>query len=197
VVAKVLFVLIGLFLLGGGFWKLAIGFRVINTAISSSRWPYVDGKITEARVAIHMSTRSRHGGGGPSYEPHIAYAYTVDGRTFCGSTITPGRLWNSRASYASVSAFPAGSAAHIYYAPADPSQSVLVTGLHPFNFGDLAFGVTASSMGLLFVLVGFRGNYVSATSNQLDVSRIPRAALAGLIILFFIGVGALVWLSNN
>jgi hypothetical protein len=196
VFANVLFAVIGLCLFAGGIWKLTSGFHDITQAWASSQWPYVEGKITEARVIIGHSSGGPHGGGGPTYEPHVTYAYIVDGKTFTGSSIGPGRLWSSRSAYAVVGSFPSGSNARIYYAPAEIPKSTLITGLHFFNFGNIALGMAALTMGSLFVLVGTRAKYVSATSNRLEVSRIPGGLRAGLLILFFASVVTIILLSR-
>jgi hypothetical protein len=129
------------------------GLDNITEASQSARWPVTTAKILSSRVVRSGST-VRHSNG-VSYSPAITYSYSVNGQSFMGGEITPGRIWGSASSDAIVQAFPAGSQPQIAYSPADPRQALLVPGLHPYNFTRFGFGIIILTVAFLIILLGY------------------------------------------
>jgi hypothetical protein len=127
--------------------------RTIYRQYESGHYPSVTGTITHSEVKSHHTSK-----GGTSYEAVIAYHYNVGGRDFEGSKL---RFAIAASGFdsatAAVSAHPAGSAATVYYDPADPRQAVLSPGVEGSDLFIPLF-LTAFNMvmlGLWIVLGGW------------------------------------------
>jgi hypothetical protein len=132
-----------------GIWQMTRGLGDVSEAWQSAGWPTTAGTVLSAKVSISTS-HSTKGGNSTSYKPVISYSYAVSGEDFTGSVIAPGRTWGSASAYAVVRRFNAGSHPAVSYSPAHPGRSVLVPGLHLYNFASLLFGLIAFSFAAIF-----------------------------------------------
>jgi len=124
--------LIQALIVAGAIWLVSIGGRDAWKAWQSSSWPVITGTVVSA-----TESTGRRGGS----IPHIVYTYSVKGVNYCGTSITPGRVWGSGASYAVMQAYPLGSHPQIHYSPSDPHQAVLMPGFHLRNLAYVIFGL--------------------------------------------------------
>jgi len=105
-------------------WQDYVAAREIAGGLRSRSFVKTSGEVSS-------STLTPHTGKGVSYTADLVYEYTVNGRTFTGSKVGYGG-WTGRASDV-VDAHPAGSAAVVFFDPANPSDAVLETGLSGRN----------------------------------------------------------------
>ena len=169
-----LFVLIGLGAMGAGAWNLFQSFRC-------TRWPVTEGVITTAKV-----TRSSSGKGGDTYGASIAYDYKVAGTFHTSTRLAFGAVNSSRArAQAVLDRYPVGKKVRVHYAPGDPEEAVLETGVHGGTW--ICFGV-----GTVFVLAGamFLGVFSAANragpvapATASDASRLQPPLLMGVIFV--------------
>jgi hypothetical protein len=82
-------------------------------------WPSVWGTITGSQMEVSETTES-DGTRSRSYTAHVAYKYSVGGRSFDGKQVTPG---------GSVERYPAGARVKVFYEPANPGYGVLRAGV--------------------------------------------------------------------
>ena len=129
---KALSYLIQLLIVAGAVWLISVGVRDARKAWQSGSWPTTTGTV--------VSATESNGKRGSSI-PHIAYTYSVAGVNYTGTSITPGRVWGSGATYEAMLAFPLGSHPQIYYSPSDPREAVLMPGLHLRNLAYVMFGL--------------------------------------------------------
>ena len=142
-------IVLGLFVTAG----LAIsgfGLHTLWRDHSAAAWPHVPGWITGSEV-IDTSDSD-----GSSYKPGIRYHYAVDGQEYDGQRISFGtdRL-SSSGSFAAkyTQKYPVGKEVRVAYQPAQPSVSVLETGLRKQSFFQVAFGLGFTFFALWFWLL--------------------------------------------
>jgi Protein of unknown function (DUF3592) len=118
--------------------------RSVYRQYAASHYPAAPGTITRSEVTHHRTSK-----GGTSYNALIEYRFTVDGREYTGDRLRFGMASSSLAiATAAVEAHPAGSAATVYYNPADPQQAILDPGLAGSDFIGVLF-LTPFNMVLL------------------------------------------------
>jgi hypothetical protein len=99
--------------------------RGIVMQARSNGYRSAQGTVLESRVDV-----SRDSEGGTSYTPKVKYAYTVNGRRHEGNRMRYGMQSSGRKrAQAFVQAHSPGTALTVYYDPAEPSESVLETGV--------------------------------------------------------------------
>ena len=125
------------------------GIHSVSKGFESSNWPQVVGTILESRL-----TASR-GSKGTSYAPDIVYGYTVNGQSYQRSRIDTRPGWDYDSSQAVVNAYPAGSQRTVYYCPTDPSDSILMKGLHPGSFFGIVLGTMIFTFGGMFGAIAY------------------------------------------
>src|ERR1700722_14588695 len=116
----------------------------IYKQLESQHYPGVTGRITHSEVKSHSTSK-----GGTSYNADIEYSYEVGGQNYTGDKVRFGLTQSdSRSANAAVNAHPAGSAAQVFYNPANPQQSLLSPGI---NGSDLIFVIflTPFNMGMI------------------------------------------------
>lgn len=131
-----LFILAGVVALGFGAWNLLQSLRC-------TRWPVAQGVITSADISSHSG-----GKGGKTYAANISYDYRVAGTHYICTRLAYGVMNSSHArAQAVLNRYPLGKKVPVYYAPNDPGEAVLETGVHGGTW--ICFGV-----GTVFVLAG-------------------------------------------
>jgi hypothetical protein len=177
VLVSILLAVFGVF----GVWQVVTGAGEAREAWESSGWPTAPGTVLSA--VVHTSTSAARHGSGTSYTPQISYSYRVNGETFTGTTIAPGRMWATKSAYAAVRMFPTGSQPPVYYAPGDPKEAVLVPGLRAANLAKLLFGFVP----LTFVVIFALGLFGPASTRRF---------LWAPVVLLLLGIIGIIYLSS-
>jgi hypothetical protein len=112
-------------------------------ARASTAWPSTDGRITRADVA-----------GEPS-RPKVAYAFRVGGREFVGERvrISSRPAKSAGAAGRSVERFTPGQRVRVYYDPADPSRSVLISGADWRQYATVLVLLAAAGAGATLLAI--------------------------------------------
>jgi hypothetical protein len=192
-IARILVSLFAAIFISLGVWVAYGGVQWALEASQSAGWPTATGQIVASHVRVSVS-HGRHGG--TSYTPVISYTYQVDGTSFTGTVVAPGRNWGSKSAYAAVALYPSGRQAQVHYSPGDPAKATLEAGLHGYNFGQFLLGLMLIWFGLLAVLLVT--NTVRTPGSR--SSRLRTDTLGGRLVLPLVGVFAvnlvaLIWLS--
>jgi len=137
-----LFIVVGLVAVGVGVWLL---FRSIRT----EHWPVTDGIVQSAEI---KSNRGNHGSA--TYSAEVTYSYQVAGANYTGDQVAIGQM-SSSSDYAQgiLNRYPAGKKISVHYAPGDPSDAVLETGIHGGMWICLGGGTAFTLVGIMFLLI--------------------------------------------
>lgn len=132
-----IFILVGAIAVGCGLYNLIRSVRCAN-------WPTTDGVVESANITRHEGDADH----GDTFSAEITYQYSIAGIHFEGTRLAFGAMSSSSA-YAQgvVNRYPVGKTVVVHYAPEDPQNSVLETGVHGGTW--ICFGV-----GALFMLAG-------------------------------------------
>ena len=136
--------LIGLAICIGGLFVLALGLSDLANAGGSTGWPTVPGLI---RASSSPASRSVF-----VHSPDLVYDYVVNGTAYSGRTIYPHILWRQAAAQAATASYPVGTTTTVHYAPSDPGNSLLETGLRPGAFQRLLMGLLIITFGSIFAV---------------------------------------------
>lgn len=137
----------GLLTLAFGALALWAG-RKMHTDIARGRaWPTTEGRILERGVGAPMAAQSQ------SYLPRVRYSYTVGGRDFVNDQVYLHRQSGGWADKVQSLVDGLPDPAPVHYDPNDPAQSFLLVNPLGTVWILLAFGVGATVMGLLQLLV--------------------------------------------
>lgn len=137
-----LFIVIGLVAAGVGFWMIIKSYR-------SEHWPVVAGVVQSAEMKSHSGTK-----GGTTYSAAVTYTYQVGGVSYAGDKVSIGEM-SSSSEYARgiLSQYPAGKKVSVHYAPGDPSEAVLETGIHGGTWICLGVGTAFTLFGIMFLQI--------------------------------------------
>jgi hypothetical protein len=110
-------------LLFGAFF-LRDGLRWLSESLERQRGPSVPGRIISSQLVDRDSAdpdQSR------TWYLHVVYEYTVDGRLYCGTRITPGRTWFNSWWHAMWQArkYELGAEVRVYFDLAEPDRAIL------------------------------------------------------------------------
>jgi hypothetical protein len=101
--------------------------RGMSRALAAREWltttgTIILGKIEEGRYHDRKSGNTIH-----TYRPEVSYHYRVGEREFTGACLAFGKIVYCQPSEAGafLAAHPAGGPIQVYYAPANPAESVL------------------------------------------------------------------------
>ncbi len=121
------------------------GVRVVIHAYASSGWPKVGGKVVSSSVESKRGNK-----GGVTYHAEVLYEYSVADQTYSSDTIAFGEYGSSDPARARkiVNRYPPRSGVVVYYAPDDPSKSVLEVGVSAKTFFLTGFGLIFFCVGL-------------------------------------------------
>lgn len=111
----------GLLLLGAPVSGYFLG-QIFLEAKASATWPPISGVITRAQVARTGTGR---------YSPDVAYTYLVGGVAYEGTKVraSDGETNDSGSAARNIKGLTVGMTVPVHYNPADPSRSVLRTGV--------------------------------------------------------------------
>ena len=156
-----LFIVVGLAVWGAG----------ISTMIKSLRtehWAVTEGVIQSAEQ------KSDSGGdGGTTYSAAVTYAYQVGGASYTGEKVSIGQM-SASSSYAQkiLNRYPVGKKVSVHYAPDDPAEAVLETGIHGGTWICLAVGTAFALFGTMFLQI----------QRAVIKAQMPNAAPSSIIV---------------
>ena len=130
---------VGLVIFAGCLWA---GWSTLAASRKVRGWPVVPGRIVER--AVVRATTAGSSRGGPSFEPSVKYAYTVEGKSYSGTRI--GLVLSSydlATAKRAVSRLP--EAAEVHYNPQDPGDAYL----RPSALGLGIFMLTIGAVGVV------------------------------------------------
>ena len=117
--------------------------KVAFQQIYALTYPTTLGSVTRSEVAVEND------GDGPSYAPKIAHTYSVAGKKYEGSRYRYGQIaGRSDAVRGMVASLPVGSDVVVHYAPNDPSDAVLRSGVEG---GDLIQAIFSLPFNLVML----------------------------------------------
>lgn len=99
----------------------------------SAQWASVEGQILESSIEKISQSASQQGALGDrsvDYRVNIKYRYRVDSREYTGTTVVAGMpnvAGSKKDGEDIVEKYPTGAATAVYYNPASPSESALIT----------------------------------------------------------------------
>ena len=137
-----LFIVVGMVIAGVGVWIFTKSLRV-------EHWPVTDGIVQSAEMKSHAGNH-----GGTTYSAEVTYTYRVAGANFTGDKVAIGQM-SASTSYAQgiLNRYPVGKKVSVHYAPGDPADAVLETGLHGGIWICLAVGTTFTLFGIMFLQI--------------------------------------------
>jgi hypothetical protein len=137
-----LFIVIGLVAVGVGVWILTKSLRAEN-------WPVTDGLIQSAEMKSHQGSK-----GGTTYSAEVTYTFQVAGTGYTGNKVAIGQM-SASAEYARriLDRYPVGKKISVHYAPGDPADAVLETGIHGGVWICLGVGTLFTLIGSLFLQI--------------------------------------------
>jgi hypothetical protein len=129
------------------------GGQAIRESFEARNWLSVDAIVTESdarwvkhRLPVRKSMWT--------YELHLRYVYTVNGRKYVGTRASfsawrPNENFNPFSSTIAAD-FPVGTHVVAHYDPAAPSRSVLLAPARPSAWVALLLGVLLARLGLMY-----------------------------------------------
>ena len=125
----------------------------LSRQFASCHYSGVSGRITDSKILSRRASK-----GGTNYSPYVSYTYQVGRQILFGTRLRYTYFFSS--SYYSaqriVDEYPAGSSQTIFYNPANPSDSLLGSGIIGEDFVGLLL-LTPPNMVLLGLWVWFGG----------------------------------------
>src|SRR6185369_10993894 len=154
------FIVIGFVAVGAGVWTLVKSLR-------SEHWPVTDGVILTAQMKSHS------GENGDTYSADVTYKFQVAGVSYTGTKISIGAM-SSSTSYAQgiLNHYPVGKNVSVHYAPDDPTEAVLETGIHGGTWVCFGVGTVFALCGILFLQISraaARAQLPGAASSSVQV----------------------------
>jgi hypothetical protein len=127
---------------------LGKGLRWLNESLERGRGPSVLGRIISSQV-VDRPTRSVDGPD-KTWRLDVAYEYSVGGREFVGTRISPGAPWFNSWLYATWQArkYELGASVRVYFDPTAPDRAILdprLTVWSPWIF--LLIGIVCAVVG--------------------------------------------------
>jgi len=133
----------GMGIVGYGVWTLI-------KSVRTNDWPVTDGVIQSAQKKFHRDDNDGNG----TYSAEVTYTYQVAGVNYDGNKIAIGQM-SSSAAYAQgvLNRYPIGKTISVHYAPDNPTDAVLETGVHGGSWIGLVVGTFFTLFGLMFLQV--------------------------------------------
>jgi Protein of unknown function (DUF3592)/Protein of unknown function (DUF3738) len=137
-----LIIVIGLVAVGIGIWTLA-------KSIRTEYWPVTDGIVQSADMKASSGNHSR-----TTYSVKVTYSYQVVGADYTGDKVAIGQM-SASSEYARgiLNRYPVGKKVSVHYAPGDPSDAVLETGIHGGTWICLGVGTAFTLFGIMFLQI--------------------------------------------
>jgi len=123
--------------------------KTIRYAITSKKWPMVEGEIVSSKVAEDNE----------GYYPEISFSYNVSGVDYISTKINPNELvarsiLGKKTAEIKIKTLPIGTPVKVYYKPDDPKKAVIEQGVTKESF----FFLVAAGMffigSLIFTPIG-------------------------------------------
>ncbi len=127
---------------------VGIGLRNVWRAVTSTRWPKVQGTVVESSTSTSVSRDRKTGVSSTTYRANITFGYQVGGRSYTTDTLHFGQTLGSGGSSDAELRhlrYPVGAPVSVSYHPAEPAIAVAKPGV----YADVFWLVGA---GLAFVL---------------------------------------------
>jgi len=154
---KIVFRAFQIIFLAIGIVMTVISIRQYLLALETYDWPFVTGKITEAKIKRYVTTDNPEGDISrqtyeASYIPKIIYNYQVNGQEYTNNKIqyTSHSKDTKQEAKAVLDMFPDKNSVRIYYDPEKPEKSVLLQG---GNNNLWIIGVIFIGLGLVFIFI--------------------------------------------
>jgi len=148
-IVYIVFFVLGLFL-------VILSIITKKKAKAAQSWPTIPGVILSSRVDVHTS-RDSDGDRKTTYEPVVAYQYTIMGREYTGSRIAFGSNTFSRRKCDEIIArYPVSQPVMVHYNPDKPESATLETEVQG-GTASLVFGVILIVAGLAMAGYSFLG----------------------------------------
>ena len=137
-----LFIVIGLVVVGVGVW-------ILTKSLRAEHWPVTDGVIQSAEIKSHQGNK-----GGTTYSAAVTYTFQVAGASYTGNQVAIGQM-SASSEYARgiLDRYPVGKKISVHYAPGDPADAVLETGIHGGVWICLGVGTLFTLVGSLFLQI--------------------------------------------
>lgn len=132
----ILFLFLGLFALLFLF-LLKLGLQNVWRGIASTRWPVADAVVTKVEATVQPGSGTGSRRSGPTYGTRLTLRYKALGQFHTTDQVTWGQILGSGdPSEAALLAYryPEGLQTRVHYNPSDPSQAVVLPGLHATAF---------------------------------------------------------------
>ena len=154
---KIVFRAFQIIFLAIGIVMTVISIRQYLIALETYDWPFVTGKITEAKIKRYVTTDNPESDISrqtyeASYIPKIIYNYQVNGQEYTNNKIqyTSHSKDTKQEAKAVLDMFPDKNSVRIYYDPEKPEKSVLLQG---GNNNLWIIGVIFIGLGLVFIFI--------------------------------------------
>lgn len=165
-------ILVSGLILSMGMTALIVGMQEVVGANRSGKWLAVSGTIIRSEVKISEDRRSRSSSRMSeivqSYQPDVAYRFTVNNTSLTGDRIKFGMVSNASLAEKTVRKYPLDKEVDIYYDPDNTNQSVLEPG---YSWGLLLMpilGLVVTACGFLSVVIIWK--YGSSISESVSSS---------------------------
>jgi hypothetical protein len=137
-----LFIVIGLAL-------LSVGVFITIKSLRTEHWPVTEGIVRSAEQKSESGSD-----GGTTYSAAVTYTYQVGGASYTGEKVSIGQM-SASSSYAQkiLNRYPVGKKVSVHYAPGDPTEAVLETGIHGGTWICLAVGTAFALFGTMFLQI--------------------------------------------
>lgn len=137
-----------------GIGAVIYSFMTYFDAAESEDWPSVRGEIIDSgadHVNKMTTDKSKW-----KWEPHVEYSYEVNGVTYKNDRIRLGfgslSYDNYNMALRSISNYPEGGWADVYYDPAYPQSSTLEVGVSLYTYLGFVIGIVSIIVGVMFLL---------------------------------------------
>lgn len=123
---------------------------IYQQALSSRSWPSTQGRVTKNEV------NSTAGETRDLYQLEFSYAYVIDNQEYEGKTRyfdkgEGARRWKGDF-YTFVAQYPVSAPIKVYYNPASPEESTIITGFHWSAWLVIGFNVLLLFIGVSLIL---------------------------------------------
>lgn len=125
------------------------GWQNYQTALNCPNWPKVTGEVSS-----YKEYQERHKGQ-TFFTVFVNYTYTVDGRRYNGTRVSPRASHPQEERDRIVATYTPGSQPAVAYNPSDPADSFLEPTPKPGAVLDVIFPFACLPVGALFIGVGW------------------------------------------
>ena len=153
-------IIIGVIFCALGIWLCVWGFNKLSTALQSTSWPTVNGKVISSEVKVELSGGSGTRGGSSSnrYFAEISYSYTINNNIFTSNNFSYGRFGskNKKDARRIAKQYQRGKTVKVYYNPKQPEQAVLKPGATFASYLPISFGIIWTLVSCAILKAGIK-----------------------------------------